>query len=191
MNIDREIANYAIGLEYYIRRERLPKEWFEQPDHIAIKAGNSLHYEQLLLSQIDEGLPRVETVSETKMDGRRIAVVSFVGPVAVGSEWRVKQLEVMEPRPEMVGKDRIGVDHMEFFQPDFEAIEYHLERISGIIPDIQRKSLHNSLSITFGKQGREVKFTDRRLADVIQLELEAEETEIIYPSRGDERSIAK
>ena len=165
MNLTHEANNYGQSLSAYIENFKLPRQWFEHADHIAVKAANAQHYERL----IAQFKPQSQEIYESELNDRRIATAFLAGPIAVASQWQVSLLEIMEPRPAMIGRDKVGLDHMEFFYPDLVAIEDRLEVIAGIIPVPQPKPGHNTLSIIFGKQN-ELKFTDRRLADVIRAE---------------------
>jgi hypothetical protein len=105
-----EVANYATDLGQFVKNERLPIEWFMQPDHIALKAYNAAGFEKLL-HEVRDGDPGAEDITIAEMDGRRLA--------------------------------------------------------TGISTEVNHNSSHSFLSITFGKDHHELKFTDKSLADIV------------------------
>lgn len=174
MNVVHEISSYATELEEHISRQSLPWDWFDKPDHIAFKAANTSHFDALI-KQIRKGSlgPGVDEIVRTNMDGRRIDVAFLAGPLVVGDLWEVNLVEIMEPRPEKAGKDKVGLDHMEFFHLSLGLIEKHfLDR--GVIPNFEPKPYHNTLCVQFGTSNRELKFTDNPLREVIKAELAAD-----------------
>lgn len=180
MNITHEIAEYVEEFEEI--RPRLVDEWLEHPDHIAIKAANTQHFEALL-KQIRKGsweLGEVKRIISTNMnDGRRITTVILAGSLTVGSLGEVRRVEVMEPRPDKVGKDKVGLDHVEVYWPHLKQAEDHLTTIVGIIPKKQSNASHNTLNIIFGNQ-REFKLSDRQLTSIVNQDVREGRGEIIY-----------
>jgi hypothetical protein len=160
-----EVANYATDLGQFVKNERLPIEWFMQPDHIALKAYNAAGFEKLL-HEVRDGDPGAEDITIAEMDGRRLATAFMAGPIALGPFREVEIVEIMEPRLEKIGKDKVGLDHVEFLQPDFAVVQRRLFR-TGMSPEVNHNSSHSFLSITFGKDHHELKFTDKSLADIV------------------------
>src|SRR5581483_11799359 len=78
-----EIAEYAAELERYTERQRLPADWFEDPDHVAFKTANAAHFERFLRDLRAE--IGVEGIVVAELDERRIATAILAGPIAVGS----------------------------------------------------------------------------------------------------------
>lgn len=183
--LTHEIANYASDLKRFIEDARLPEAWFANPnpDHLAVKAANATHFERLVETLKANELADVQKIACTVLDGRRIATAFLASEMLVGQDWEIGCLEVIEPRPERVGKDVVGVDHMEFDpRQKLSDVAQNLQSIHGIIPERQPKSGHNTLSVKFdAKKGkREFKFTDKRLAVVVSEELRSGEATIIY-----------
>lgn len=170
MNIGHELANYAAELEKYIQSQSLPLEWFDEPDHIAIKAANAAHFDALV-KQIRKGSLGVEVqdMIRADVDERRIALAFLAGSLAVGAEWQFRLVQIMGPQPDKAGKDKAGIDHMEFYQPLIKPIEQRLLK-TGLIPSVDSRLGHNTLSIMFGQAKNELKFTDNPLAEVPQEE---------------------
>jgi hypothetical protein len=184
MNFLHEINSYAADLERYISDERLPEEWFGNPDHLAIKAANARHFEDLIELFMKDNPAEVSKIYCSRVDNRRIASAFLAGHLAIGNLGEVNLIEIMEPRPEKIGHDKVGVDHMEFKPPHrLSVIAEDLAAIHGIIPAREPKSKHNTLSITFQPRGRgirEFKFTDSSLGPMVIQEYHANEANLIY-----------
>lgn len=176
-----EIADYTREVERGIRDTKLPQEYFDTIDHIALKAANRHHFDRVMEEFKRGWLAEAEKIYSTTLDGRRIAVGLLAGPLVVGDLGTVDCLEIMEPRPERVGQDRVGLDHAEFI-PSISLMDLaaRIETVNGIIPEWQPKAKHNTLCIRLGPTQREVKFTDRALRSIISEEYAARETELIY-----------
>ena len=90
----------------------------------------------------------------------------------------------MEPKPENVGRDIVGGEHMEFFYPDFAAAQAFLqtqatERDQEVSHELDlSSSVHQTLVLPFG-DGYEIKLNNRTLADIIPEELASGEA-IVY-----------
>lgn len=176
-----EITDYAREVEQGIKDSRLPQEYFKTIDHIALKAANSHHFDRIIEEFKRGWLAEAEKIFLTTLDGRRIAVGLLTGPLAVGKLGTVDCLEIMEPRPERVGKERVGLDHAEFMPAmKLADLATRIETVSGIIPEWEPKAKHNTLCIHLGPNRREVKFTDRELRSIINEEYVAGETDLVF-----------
>jgi len=163
INFEAELTAYAEAVKSFRAEYDLPAEWFAGPDHVAIKCAGSSDYEATLALW----LPKAAQAQYVELNGRRLASARLLEPITVGGLGRADWLEVMEPRPEKVGIDPVGVDHMEFVFTDFAAAERVL-RAKGIPYEAQQNPGHEWLSIL--ADGHEFKLTNKSLADVIAAE---------------------
>jgi hypothetical protein len=184
MNLRYEIPQAAENIEDGIRKGRLPERWFDTLDHIAIKTANPDHYNQIIKDLKSGVLLRpfsaeISRIVEARIQNRRIAIAELVGQMAVGN-WSIEDFEVIEPRAEMIGKFKAGVDHFEFFSEiPLTELEKRLEQVFGIVPILQSNSWHRTLSFPLGTNRTEVKFTDWPIHDVIANQLMLNEAEVI------------
>jgi len=158
------VAEYAAALEKFRTGNDLPKEWFAVPDHLAIKCANPADYERT----VQEWLPYASHISYASINSRRLASIHLTSALAVGNNGEVAWVEVMEPRPEKVGKDPVGIDHMEFLFPDFKAVITVLNA-KNIPFEADENPLHKWISIL--ANGHEFKLNDQVLAKVVEYNL--------------------
>lgn len=156
----KQVADYATALQKFRTDNDLPSEWFAQPDHLAIKCAGPVDYEQT----VQNWLPQAASLSYAPLNNRRLASVRLSQPLVVGNNGAVEWLEIMEPRPEKVGKDPVGIDHMEFLFADFEAASTVL-RAKNIPFEQEQNPLHEWLSIF--AYGHEFKLNNSVLAQIV------------------------
>jgi hypothetical protein len=163
-----ELGDYAQKLSEFERRgNNLARRWLDEPDHVAIKAFNSRAYESLL-AQVEAQMEVDDNIIVAELNERRIATAFLTGGLAVGEFGEVHMLEIMEPRPERVGKDKVGLDHVEFLVTDLVGVQRHLRR-GQVSFEHQVNSSHEFVSVRFGESHEhEVKFTDTSLADIVK-----------------------
>jgi len=163
-DFEAQVTAYAKSIESFRTNHSLPDAWFAAPDHLAIKCADSTGYE----ATVAEWLPKSAELYFVHLNGRRLASARLLAPIVVGNLGQVEWLEIMEPRPEKVGVDPVGVDHMEFGFSDFTAAASVLA-LKGIKSERQENPNHQWLSIIAG--GREFKLNNRTLADVVAEEI--------------------
>lgn len=166
--------HYAASLADFIAKHELPDEWFLAPDHVAIKGENSAGFEDML----EQLRPMAVRMTVIEMDGRRLATAELKHSLSVRSFGVVDWVEIMEPRPEKVGKDVVGFEHMEFYNPDFDAIRSVLDD-RGIKYEMQQNPGHKWVNIVINDSNQELKLNDRTLADVSAEELSNGKAKII------------
>lgn len=165
---EHAIDKYVESLEQFVQRRRLPQEWFNEPDHLAVKCLDGKHFDAML----DTWARRVDLASYVRMDGRRLAAVHLgEAAISLGMFGSVEWLEIMEPRPEKVGKDTVGIDHAEFVYPDFTAVKQVL-RFRKVPYELQENPNHSWVNIPINSLGQELKLNDRPLADIVGHEIE-------------------
>lgn len=185
MNLRYEIPQSAEAIQNDIERLSLPRDWFLDLDHIAIKAANSDHYDTLIKQLKTNVLLRpfsteVRRIIQAEMQGRRIVIAKLAGRMAVGS-WQISHFEIIQPRAEMVRKFKAGVDHFEYLSPrPLIDVEKQLAQVYGILPAREPKSRHDTICFNLGTNKIEVKLSDRPIGDVLDDEIMNREAEIIY-----------
>ena len=169
-----QVKKYEKLLAKFIADFDLPTEWFKVPDHLAVKGADTKGFEEL----IAQFRPLSEQLSCIDMDGRRLATAKLKEDIPVGKFGLVSWLEIMEPRPEKVGKDVVGLEHMEFYYPDFaKAIKVLKDR--GINYTMQENPGHAWINIVLNKQGQELKLNNQTLGYIVTKELATGESQLI------------
>lgn len=167
-NFEQAVKDYEWRLGRFIRAHELPKEWFAAPDHLAIKCFDAADYESE--RNIWRPLTIQGKISEIVMNNRRLGTAELAAAVSVGMLGKVTWIEIMEPRPEKVGKDVVGLEHMEFCYPNFAEVTAHLDK-QGIEYKMEENPGHAWVNIVLNKYGQELKINNRTLADVVPQEL--------------------
>lgn len=164
---EEDIEEYAQALRNFIEKYELPEIWFGISDHLALKCADGEEYDYVL----QELLPDTTQISEVSLDGRRLAALYLTADQAVGTVGKVRWIEVMEPRPEKIGKDLTGIEHMEFYYPDFSEIGQILAS-KGIDFSEQSNPGHAWINIVINNQRQELKLNNKLLADMVHDELQ-------------------
>lgn len=158
-----QLAAYAQAIETFRLKHNLPDEWFAKPDHVAIKCADGADY----VAEMRAWLPKAAQAQYVQLNGRRLGSLRLMQPMQAGNLGQIEWLEIMEPRPEKVGVDPVGVDHMEFVYGDYEAAAKVLEA-KAVSYEPQGNPSQQWLSVEAG--GREFKLTGKKLADVVAAE---------------------
>lgn len=164
---EEEIEQFAETLQLFIDKYELPEKWFKTADHLAVKCADALDY----VFRMEELMPDAAQASEIVMDKRRLAALRLTSPVPVGNLGEVSWLEVMEPRPEKVGKDVVGLEHMEFYYPDFDEVTELLAKL-GVAYELQSNPGHSWVNIVLNEKGQELKLNDRLLGETVAEEID-------------------
>lgn len=164
---EEDIGLFAQTLGSFIERHELPEAWFKTPDHIAIKCADALDYAY----RMEALIPDAVWASEITMNERRLGTLELTNPISVGELGAVQWIEVMEPRPERVGDDVIGLEHMEFYYPEFDEITQILTD-RKIEYQLQSNPGHSWVNIVINDQGQELKLNDKLLGDTVREEIE-------------------
>jgi hypothetical protein len=96
-----------------------------------------------------------------------LAALHLISPQSVGDLGEVSWLEIMEPRPEKVGKDFVGLEHIEFYYPDFDEVREALDKYKVSYTQ-QNNPGHDWINIVLGEAGQEFKLNSRLLSDVVE-----------------------
>jgi len=161
-----QAAAYAAALSDFFAKYELPPEWFAAPDHLAYKCADSTEFEAILwnVKSISKHLSYIE------LNNRRLAAAELKEPLKVSGFGEVDWLEIMEPRPERVGSDVIGLEHMEFYFPDFASIRRTLEE-KVIAYKMEENPSHVWVNIVINDHGQELKLNNGRLGEVVAREV--------------------
>lgn len=162
---------YGKTLAAFVNAHRLPAEWFELPDHIAIKCQDRADFDEQIAT-IKAHKTGDITAVDLEGQNRTLASVFLTKAITVGGFGSVDLLEIMQPRPEKEGQDLVGFEHMEFTFPDFSAITAKLddEGVHYTLPDDNPH--HKWVNIVLNDRGNELKLNNRSLSEIV-----AEETE--------------
>lgn len=176
MNPVIETSLYRERLQSFVNINRLPARWFNHPDHIAFKSADADGYNEL----IEQFRPQSEHIYEAWIDDRRLAAAKLLGTVSIDmgmagtySDGRVDWVEIMEPRPEKVGQDFVGLEHSEFVSPiGIEPVRSVLEnKLSQWA--IESNESHRWISVKINDDGQELKITDTPLATIVAEQLKS------------------
>ncbi len=172
------VQKYGEELQRFVSEYDLPDAWFVEPDHIAFKASDSSSFGEL----IKNFEPISSRISAMRMDGRRLATAELSTSVQVLGFGAVRLVELMEPRPEKVGTDYVGLEHMEFYYPNFEEVKTQLDT-RKIAYTEQSNSGHAWINVVLNTAGQELKLNNKLLADTVADEISRGETEVIWQSK--------
>jgi predicted metalloenzyme YecM len=174
-NFERSVKQYADLLtEFRYAHGLLAKSLFKIPDHLAIKCHDASHFEETL----ETWKPRAAQASWVWLNRRRLASIQLQEELLVGEFGAITWLEIMEPRPERVGKDIVGIEHMEFVVPNLELMQTKLND-RGIDFEPQHNEHHAWLNIPINQLGQELKFTNTTLLEMTEIGLENGDAEIV------------
>jgi predicted metalloenzyme YecM len=167
MTFKEEVKVYTKSLARFMYLYSLPEKWFTKPDHLAIKAKDAAAYDAHVEYWKDKAVKG--RVSEIKMNGRRLGTVRLKEPFSVGPFGIISWIELMEPRPNMVGKDKVGLDHMEFYYPKFDEVMTALKE-RDVIAKLESNPSHEWISIIL-HDGHELKLNNGRLGTMVSKEI--------------------
>lgn len=166
LEYEESIEAFAQMLQNFMDQYELPAKWFKVPDHLAIKCADALDYEYV----IQDLLPDAQQTSVANIDNRRLVAMHLITTQPVGQLGSVSWLEIMEPRPEKAGKDRVGLEHMEFYYPDFDEVRGVLDEYQVEYTE-QSNAGHAWINIVINADGQELKLNNRLLSDIVEQEL--------------------
>ena len=165
--IEQQLPEYLASLEDFIAQHDLPPEWFEAPDHIAYKCVDTVDFDKVMT----ELEPSMQQLSCIYLDNRRLGAGHMNLHLDIGDFGSIEWLEIMEPRPDLVGTDVVGLEHMEFYFPDFLAVKRLLDDES--VPyEMQENPNHSWINIVINDKGQELKLNNGTLAHIVEDELE-------------------
>lgn len=169
MNIDQVnegLEIYGRTLSTFLNQHNLPREWFERPDHFAVKCANRADYQDTC--QTLAGRVYARKFFELQQGGRLLASGNLTGSVSLAG-FGFQMVEVMQPRP---GKETEEgyVEHTEFTFPDFATVMDVLDS-RGVDFELQSNPGHGWVNVPISDGLLELKINDRSLGQVVTKEL--------------------
>lgn len=176
---------YNSSLDRFLGRQKLPPTWFANGgvDHLAIKTFNSGDYKAYL----DSYKQYAERITQTRLDGRYIATIRLLGNysltfnlLSVKSANRVTDLELMLARPNEQSELQPRLDHAEIY------MKYGLIPVRKVLGnrglrfEDQSNGSHEWVSVKFEDGAEEVKFSDRRLSEIMEEEIDFGTAQVLY-----------
>lgn len=158
----RKLANFQNrhGLGDFFARLQL--------DHLAIKMYDGAAYEQALRNI----RPFCRHLIEANLDKRRITIAVLQEPLELPGFGKTQMIEIMEPRPHMVGKDIVGIDHVELLLKDLEEAA-SLMAAKGIKIGDGVNIYHHTVVVRINKKGQEIKFSNKPIETTLKEEMKA------------------
>lgn len=151
-------------------------------DHVAVKARDSVHYSEI----VGGFLPKTTLASFTRMDGRQIATLELSSPIYLDELGETLFVEIMEPKPEKVGRDLVGLEHIEIYNPDLEGVMRVLDE-KGVTYEDGGNLYHRTVVVKINEKGQEVKFTNGRLGEIVRRQTEDGIGVVVKSSDGAEQ----
>ena len=163
--IEKDLDVYGETMKQYVDTFQLPKSWFGNPDHLAVKCADELDYIDTCISIGNDAIH--DGVWEVSLDERLLASAKLSGKVALGG-FHFGWIEIMQPRP---GKEtgKGFVEHTEFFYPDLYEVLRVLEQCGADVA-LQSNPGHEWVNLVIDDFGREIKFNNKPLAEVVAVE---------------------
>lgn len=176
---------YNSSLDRFLGRQKLPPTWFANGgvDHLAIKTFNSGDYKAYL----DSYKQYAERITQTRLDGRYIATIRLLGNysltfnlLSVKSANRVTDLELMLARPNEQSELQPRLDHAEIY------MKYGLIPVRKVLGnrglrfEDHSNGSHEWVSVKFEDGAEEVKFSDRRLSEIMEEEIDFGTAQVLY-----------
>jgi predicted metalloenzyme YecM len=165
---------YTAALKRFLDTQGLTEYFIPPVDHLAVKATDAqdyMHYMELIL-------PFSEEISYVPLNNRRLATAKLTNPISFGELGETVYLEIMEPRPEKVGKDFTGFEHIELLCKDFNAVESVL-KAKNIPYEMCENPEHRALVLKINDLGQEIKFTDKSLGQIVLNQVDRNEAVVI------------
>lgn len=161
--IQQQATDYTTGLARFFVQHGAALALQPPVDHFAIKAKDSAEFDDWIQALTDHA----EHLSYIKRDNRRLATAILHDPLRCPGFGETCYLEIMEPKPDKIGKSAHGFEHIELFTPELDILADKLEK-NGIKFERQEHGHHRTLVIVLDDEKyHEVKFTDCPLAQVI------------------------
>lgn len=165
-NLQRWAHDYLAEVKKWSSEYKLESLLNGPVDHLAIKAANREDYLEYLKSLSDHQ----KGWSEWPNGGRRLLTAELDDSIDFGSLGETRVLEVMEPRPERVGVDVVGFEHIELFRSDLNPVinllnQHNVEYVQ------EDNGEHQAVVVKINSTGQELKFTDSQLLNITARQL--------------------
>lgn len=167
-----KIDSYAKDLEDWFSKYEL-WELLGLADHFAIKVED----EEALQKVVNAIKPycfdkygETPGLSIRKMDGRLVATALLRNPLHIKFN-QINCIEIMQPKPENIGKEILGLDHLEFINSDFDGVQKELKKRNIPYGVNVKNGYKKTIIVKINAKGEEVKFTNKTLAEVVPLQI--------------------
>lgn len=160
--LDLSLNRYERTLNDFVEGFGLPRDLFQHPDHFAIKCASEIDYIQTC--DVLSGEVNGDGIWELNIDNRLLASAELVGRISLSGSY-FSWVEIMQPKP---GKETESgfVEHTEFLFPDFFVVTELLKN-RGIDYTVQENPGHKWVNVLIDDHGREIKFNDKLLSEVV------------------------
>jgi hypothetical protein len=151
--LQRQADDYLAVLEAYAIKHGL--ELIGPIDHFAVKMADARAFD----SFIDQILPLADKVHCVNLSNRRISIAFLQEAIHFGRFGDCTDIEIMEPKPEKVGRGLVGFEHIEIYRPDFNDL-------LGL-GEFKDNGHHKSIVIKLNEEGQELKLNNSPIRDVL------------------------
>ena len=163
--IDLSLQAYTASFIAFIASNPLPKNWFNAPDHFAIKCTSKDSYDKTC-NDVEKST--YEGIWQIELNNRYLASAKLSQKIELDNIGSVDWIEIMQPRPGMEPAE-VFVEHVEFYFSNFDEITEILAK-NDIVFELQNNSSHAWVNVVIDKTGREIKFSNKTLADMVEEE---------------------
>lgn len=166
---------YATFLSAFIGTYKLDSLFSGKPvDHIAVKAAGLDDFERYLESIT----PFANLVVRSEVNSRWLVTARLIKAVNLGTYGPVSYVELMQPKPGSNPNGLVGLDHVEFVNPNFNQIDARLWQVKAG-KKLQSNSNHSAIVVVINSKGQEVKFTNTTLLEINQKEVKEGRAEVL------------
>ncbi|MDQ3239526.1 MAG: VOC family protein [bacterium] len=156
---------YLDELTTFLSKNNLTDLVLPPVDHFAYKLQDAPSYEQYL----EQIAFYATSVKYIKINERRIATIILKDSISFKHLGQTSCLEVMEPRPQKVGIDFVGLEHIEVLCTNQDELAKKLIQ-RNISYDLFKSPYHEAIVLKINTKGQEISFTNMPLNDVVALE---------------------
>jgi hypothetical protein len=164
------VHNYGQRLKHFKETYDIPPSLFDEPDHIVFKSIDTVDFADTVRGI--KPFAEKEKLAFAQINWRFLAAAQIIVPMALWESKLVDWVEVMEPR-ETEGHEYSGLEYAEFYYPDIRQAEILLNS-----HQVQARSFYDEkrnwswLNVPINDKGQEVRFSDTKLVEVVQSEIE-------------------
>jgi hypothetical protein len=176
--IPQEIRDYGHRLEAFAKSKGIPDPLIADPDHAMIKVPTPAAFNERYSSLLT-GI--AEQPVFTEIDFRFIVAARLLIPISLTPGRILDRIEIMEAKSPEGTADYLGVEYTEFFYRDFNRAVNVLNK-RQVPHELRHDGIHRWISMRMNDEGQEMRITDRRLAETLDLELDGEMARKLGPS---------
>jgi hypothetical protein len=164
INLGKAASELGFELVGYEVANKIPRELFSHPDHIAIQAANIKEFQELVqkVTRVSEEAYCIEN------EPRFLVAAKLMGKISMRFYGDVRWLEIEEPQKGAI--PMIGLEHVEFLFSDVRKAKYELQR-RNIEHEPEIDENHGQITMPL-KSGQEIRVTDRPISSIAYERLE-------------------